>query len=192
MKRIAILLAGWLSCCSVLMAQTDSTAKKKKCSCAFSSINLPGLLTSNSGDYFQFQTINGLRYKSWFAGIGVGIDMYPTSGIPVFFDLRKNILKKLNTPFVYADVGVHFADFHRQQNEWQITEYNNGLYYDAGLGYKFGLPKRGGVLVSFGYSHKAVEKRLKNVQVDCNSCNQNTNLYSYKLNRFSIKAGWQF
>lgn len=194
MKRIVILLAGWLSCCSVVMAQADSTTTKKKgCSCAFSSINLLGVLTANSGEYFQFQTINGLRYKTWFAGIGAGIDMYPTSGIPVFIDLRKNIFSTLNTPFVYVDAGLHFADFHKDKTEWQVTEYNNGLYYDAGVGYKFGLPKRGAVLMSFGYSHKSIKQKISSTQI-CTlyPCYLNTNLYSYQLNRFSIKAGWQF
>ena len=40
----------------------------------FTSTNYAGLLISGTKNSFQLQTINGLRYKEFSAGIGVGMD----------------------------------------------------------------------------------------------------------------------
>src|SRR5688572_9219460 len=82
---------------------------KKGCGCSFSSINQIGGLYGSKGTYFQLQTINGIRYKTWFAGIGAGIDLYTRGGFPVFLDVRKDIFEKRSTPFLYADAGIHLV-----------------------------------------------------------------------------------
>ena len=40
----------------------------------FHSINNVGLLEGQTGSAFQLQSINGMQYQSWFAGIGLGLD----------------------------------------------------------------------------------------------------------------------
>lgn len=190
-----VLMAVWVCICSVASAQADNSAKpaKRPCSCSFSSINQLGLLRGEPGSYFQFQTINGIRYKTWFAGVGAGLDLYPIDGIPVFMDVRKYIFDKVYTPFVYADAGIHFADRNNESSEWQRIEYSNGFYYDAGLGYKIGLNKKSGILLSGGYSYKFVEKRVISTP-DCRfyPCIEVLNRFNYRFNRLSLKLGWQF
>jgi hypothetical protein len=196
MQLKLVWLITWLGCGSIANAQTDSTAKpaKRSCSCAFSSINQVGVLKGEGwSSYFLFQTINGISYKTWFAGIGVGGDFYPVDGIPVFFDIRKNILKKKNTPFVYADAGIHFADMNKEESLWMRTEYTNGFYYDVGAGYKIGFNKRSGILLSAGYSYKAVDqKEFTSAGCGIYPCDESLSTYAWRLNRWSFKLGWQF
>jgi hypothetical protein len=197
MQIRTLLLAAFLGICSMAIAQTDSTlqkTKKKTCSCSFSSINQGGIMRGEAGSYFQFQTINGIRYKTWFGGLGVGLDTYPAFGIPVFLDVRKNILDKLYTPFVYAEGGYHFADRNSQEIGWQRIEYTNGLFYDVGLGLKVGFSKKGALLLSGGYSFKKYEKKESYSAGECDffPCNAGAQTYSYRLNRLSMKIGLQF
>ena len=80
----------------------------KDCGCSFSSTTQVGMLEGSSGTSFQFQTINGARYRNWFAGIGIGYDRYRLRSVPLFLDLRWSLFSRPNTPFVYGDVGYNF------------------------------------------------------------------------------------
>src|SRR5579862_3368717 len=71
----------------------------------FNSINSVGLLEGETGSAFQLQTINGAQYKSWFAGMGLGLDFYRIRSIPLFADIRKEFGKGNNKLLVYADIG---------------------------------------------------------------------------------------
>ena len=79
------------------LAGLDTHAQKKnqavktstKCACGFQSLLQGGLLDGAAGPSWQLQTINGIYYKTWFAGIGVGLDYYTMRTIPLFLDLRK-------------------------------------------------------------------------------------------------------
>lgn len=180
-------------CAAITMAQTGDTVKpaKKKCSCSFSSINQAGWLKGKRGPYLQLQTINGLRFKTWFAGIGAGIDYYTYRGYPVFADVRKNIFNKLYTPFVYADAGIHFADVNNEKSEFNEVVFNNGFYYDVGGGYNARIGKIGVLLISAGFSYKYVTRR-ESYKFCSVYCYENSYTYTYHLNRFSVKMGWQF
>src|ERR1700693_3532063 len=75
----------------------------------YHSINSVGLLEGETGSAFQLQTINGVNYKSWFAGAGLGLDFYRLRTIPLFADFRKEFGKSSNKIFVYSDVGINFS-----------------------------------------------------------------------------------
>jgi hypothetical protein len=167
---------------------------KKGCSCSFSSINQAGVLAGARGAYYQLQSINGIKYKTWFAGVGVGIDNYFRTGIPVFFDVRKNLLKKSATPFLYADVGVHIVrDKNDGVNQWYENQYHNGVYTEAGVGYKFGFYGKARWLISAGYSYKYV--KYQNLYTGgCQTARCYENYYTYRnyLHRYAMKLGFQF
>src|SRR5687768_15390308 len=105
MKGIFILTLLFIFCTGIATAQKN---EKKGCSCSFQSLLNIGLLEGQESSEFQIQTINGIQYKGWFAGIGAGVDYYRFRSIPLFLDIRKNILNKNFTPFIYADAGIHF------------------------------------------------------------------------------------
>ncbi|MGB8192802.1 MAG: hypothetical protein WCF67_12820 [Chitinophagaceae bacterium] len=190
MKRILIFLLALAP--PVLSAQVT---KKKNCSCSFSSINQVGLLEGSDRSSFNLQTINGLRYKTWFAGAGVGLDKYHTRSIPVFFDLRKDLLKKWNTPFIYGDIGVNLPWTKKSEDGWWLrSEFDRGAYYDAGIGYKLNLGKGRALLFSGGFSLKKM-RETRFVTTTCpfvGPCPEiEGERYDFTFKRFSVKAGLQ-
>jgi hypothetical protein len=196
MYKKLFLLVVLTKCVLVISAQEAKQEQpaKKGCSCSFSSINQAGILNGTRGAYFLIQSINGVKYKTWFAGIGVGIDNYFRPGVPLFIDVRKYLFDKSNTPFFYADAGVHIVrDKNDRVNAWYEDRYRNGTYAEAGMGYKFGFHEKGRWLFSAGYSYKYVERR--NVFTgECPTLRCYEGYYTYKnyLHRLSVKLGVQF
>ena len=171
--------------------QAQEPAKKSNCGCSFSSINQIGLLEGSSRTSYQLQSINGLRYNTWFAGIGVGLDRYRFTTVPVFFDLRKDFTKKPNTAFFYGDLGVHLPWVRKNEKEFFAdAKYNRGLYYDMGLGYNVDLGNKRALLFSGGISLKKI-RETRNYTVVCvmGPCPEQTEHYDFSLKRFSVKAG---
>jgi hypothetical protein len=168
---------------------------KKSCSCSFSSINHAGVLNGAKGAYLQIQTINGIKYKTWFAGAGAGLDTYFRSGYLLFLDVRKFILEKSQTPFLYADVGMHVVrDKTDRLSQWYENQYERyGVYTEGGIGYKFGFHGKDRWVISAGYSYKYVKHR--NVFIgDCQTARCQEDYYTYKnyLHRYAMKLGFQF
>lgn len=181
----------------VSVAQQKATAA----TCQFHSINSIGLLEGSAGSAFQIQTINGAQYKSWFGGIGLGLDYYRYRTVPFFIDLRKEFGKNVNKLFAYSDLGINFGWVTDKQKTQYVMDdkFANGFYSDLGLGYKVNLGKNGGLLMSLGYTYKKViESYRLPLYFYGNSINSEPPLndqtvqYSYSLNRITIKIGWEF
>jgi hypothetical protein len=165
----------------------------------FHSINQIGFLEGQAGSAFQIQTINGFQYKSWFAGIGAGLDYYRFRGIPLFIDFRKEFGSARNYFFIYGGVGVHFiwltddqkADFN--MSHYGNNDFSNGLYFDAGIGYKVVLNNRTAIFISPGFSHKSTE--VKNTITICpfqGPCYITPNRFDFNMNRLSVNVGVEF
>lgn len=167
----------------------------------FMSVNSVGLIEGEAGSAFQLQTVNGAAFKSWFGGVGVGIDYYRYRTIPLFADFRKEFGKGSQKVFVYADLGINFSWLTDQQKSpyVQNDHWGNGFYNDFGLGYKLALKKNNGILLSLGYSYKKVTETFQSYYVLMGTMdfigqpgNYPTQKIDYGLNRLSIKLGWQF
>jgi hypothetical protein len=108
----------------VSQAQTETAAKRY----SFRSINQVGLLEGEQGSAFQLQTINGLQYSKWFAGIGTGLDYYSLRTIPLFGDLRWHMWDNGKTPFIYAGAGTNFVwTKGNAEAGWYKNDYKNAL-----------------------------------------------------------------
>jgi hypothetical protein len=188
-----LLLIGYGWTASAQETKQEQPAKKG-CSCSFSSINQLGILAGSWGAGPLLQSVNGFRYKTWFAGVGVGVDIYKRGTFPVFLDVRKDILNARNTPFIYGEAGTHFPDKKMvSENQWYESEYASGFYFDAGIGYRVGKKSKSGFLASAGYSYKYVT-RVMLYKGPCGfaGCdNRMDSYYKYYLHRISIKVGWQ-
>lgn len=188
-----------LTLCMLMYGNAYTQPKTKKasasdCGCSFSSINQAGLLEGSGGSAFQVQTINGLRYHKWFAGLGIGIDKYKFRTVPLFFDVRRDLLNRINTPFLYADIGTHLPWVKDSENTWwERSEFSRGLYYDAGLGYKLQLGKGRGLLFSGGFSLKRMrETRFMGTMCINPPClEQVAEKFDFTMKRFTLKAGIQ-
>ena len=188
----------WLLLCCVSVFETvaqDSTKlRRDRAGLRFSSINQVGFLNGERGADLQLQSVNGVRYQSWFAGVGIGLDFYGTRGIPLFLDIRRSInmgSKLPLVPFIYADGGIHFPWALDNDKELGYdNKFRNGLYMDVGLGCEVKLKKQQAVLFSLGYSRKEVQQRLIPIEEDRDT-QYSPITYDYNYNRLSIKIGWQ-
>lgn len=173
---------------------------------SFHSINSIGLLKDGASGAAQLQTINGIRYKSWFAGIGLGLDYYRYRSIPLFADIRKTFGKKDNKPFVYTDAGVNF--YWQRDNDdkaFQLDDrFKNGFYAEAGLGYSIKLTEKLHLQFSGGFSYKELAEQGRSliyytdipINVDpyiyTNPPGGNLSTVKYRFRRLVLKAGIAF
>ena len=160
------------------------------------SINQFGIVWGAAGHAWQLQTINGLSYKTYSAGIGIGLDYYWERTVPIFIDVRKYIFPGKKTPFVYADLGISMPWIKTNKEvTWYKSDYANGEYYDIGIGYRIPIKNKLFGNISLGYSQKWLREERTNEMVifDFSPYGPNsTEHYNYTLRRFSLKAGLSF
>jgi hypothetical protein len=188
-----------LACLVMVSVFCFAQQKTPTCLWRFQSINNVGLLEGQTGSAFQLQTINGARYQSWFAGLGLGLDDYRFRTIPLFMDIRKEFGKGSNHLFVYADGGISFSWVTDKEKMGYANEhFSNGFYDDFGLGYKTLLGKRNALQFSLGYSYKNITDTytsyyfFTDLYFPGSQPGSPTESISYHLNRLSIKLGWSF
>ena len=162
----------------------------------FTSTNYAGLLISGTKNSFQLQTINGLRYKEFSAGIGVGMDNYYYKSIPVFLHLTRKISIKNFSPFIYTDIGFNLPEDRKAEEEfWETSYYSKGLYFDLGIGYSLPLYKKMSMTFALGYSQKHLEEKRERRYMGWPGGvihDLPTEYYSYAFRRISLKAGLSF
>lgn len=190
MKQLLLCLAVFCIC-----AGLNPTMAQRR-DLAYSGMFNVGALYGSNKTKLQAQTIHGIKYRGWFAGAGAGIDDYFQQSIPVFLDLRKDILAKENTPFVYLDGGANIVN-KGTENEWQKTKMDGGYFFEGGVGYKVDIGKNLALNFAGGYTFKSYEERFynkKRLPTPPYSTDEwvlaNENKYS--LNRLVMKVGLQF
>ena len=187
----ALLIAIWMIVSVSAFSQSELMAKPKP---VFHSINQLGMLEGEGGTAFQIQTINGLKYRKFFAGVGVGLDYYKIRSIPVFLDLRHLLLKEDRAPFVYIDAGWNFPWYKPGEDltawGWEVST-GSGLFYEGGFGYRFPF-KTTALLISAGYSYKAYTYTEKYTWTCIGCPGEYRYHYSHRLRRASIKLGFSF
>jgi hypothetical protein len=174
-----------------LHAQKVDAVKSK---IKFSSINQLGLISGSQGESTLIETINGVKRDTWFAGVGVAFDFYGERGVPLFLDVRKELMHKKATPFIYADGGVNLEWLNFIQREQRgIPVSYPGAYYDFGAGWKFGNKNNGGFLISAGYSFKQSKEKADQQIYNPVTRTVETSTYStnYNYRRFVLKIGFQ-
>jgi hypothetical protein len=178
--------------CLVMMFCPSSSAQQK---IKFSSINTGGIIIGQTKVNGLFQSVNGLTYQKWFAGVGAGADYYYHKSIPIFIDARR-YLGKSDAVFLYADLGYNRPWDNKPGDEvfsYGSYHFTGGVYTDVGAGYAFKLIPNFSLIVSGGFSYKNIRSRV-GVLYPClvPPCNEEMNSYNYEFNRFVLKAGIQF
>src|SRR6266496_5955519 len=132
----------------LLFISLSSAAQDKT---VFSSQNYAGILMGKTITSYQVQTINGVRYKTWFGGIGAGFDGYYDNSIPLFASVSKWLFKKRSGFYLSGDAGINFGCPASNQRRFEGSDFEPGLYLAGGLGYKIGMGKKKGLLIYAGY-----------------------------------------
>jgi hypothetical protein len=164
----------------------------------FSTQNFAGLLEGEYESNLQVQTINGMRWKSWFAGVGAGIDWYFFRSIPVFLSVDRHFFQKNNrSVFISADGGINVSWPRKYFDGWENPiggKFYNGEYFSSGLGYRIGLGKSSNaILLHLGYSYKHAKEKVTTVH-PCliPPCPEQVDVYDFHLRRLSLRIGWGF
>lgn len=172
-----------------LLLQFNAMAQSK---IQFRSINQFGVLVGASENAIQLHSINGVGYKTFSAGIGVGFDNYYFKTIPFFLDLRKNLSPKEHTPFIYADIGYNFPKDKKEiPNQWVRSEYSGGMYYDVGVGYQIPLAGRLALNMSLGYAYKNM-KETRVYSMWGSPADTRREYFDYAFRNATIKLGLSF
>jgi hypothetical protein len=196
-----------IACCTLFVLMADAQNKTKPLAkYKFSTTVNAGLLEGSSEKSFgQLQLINGLQRNTWFAGIGIGIDYYGKKrSIPLFVDIKKDFRTGKNTPFVYVDGGYNTSWLRDEEKIFSglaVDDYKQkgGLFYEAGIGYKFKGKNRGAWGFSAGYSFK--QSKESYTQFFWNEFptfpapsqpQQRPEMYDYKFRRISLKISCWF
>lgn len=188
MKKIFLAFIFFVACGS-LHAQNKAS---------FSTQNYIGILTGGSGNGPQIQTISGFRFNKWFTGIGTGIDWYYQRSVPVFLSLERGfrVAPKKNIYFS-SGAGINFPwrdNVYNDWNWWSESKAKNGLFWNAGFGYKISVSKNNdAVLLHFGYSNKVYSEKITSTYPCLVApCPETTETYKYNLRALSIKIGYGF
>lgn len=178
-------------CVWLFMAIISSNAFAQK-KLKFNSINMGGIAIGQRETKGVVETINGVNYKKWFAGIGIGYDACHYKTIPLFLDIRRYVDNQ-NKLFIYADAGYNFPDKNTPGSEvyyYNSFHFTGGIFTDAGIGYKIKFSKNKYFILTAGYSNKKLDNKV--VIITCPfipPCFENIYHYDYSFDRIVLKAG---
>jgi hypothetical protein len=194
--------------CTLLILFADAQKKSEPSSKYkfISTVNF-GLLEGRADKSFgQIQLVNGVKKNTWLYSIGIGVDYYGAKrSAPLFIDVKKDLKSGKKIPFVYFDGGYNFSWLRDKE---KITfggfgghnyKQRGGLFYEAGMGYKFVLKSKLALGFSAGYSYKqSKEIYTPFIWIDFppypnpNPSAQNSETYDYKFRRISFKLSCWF
>ena len=122
-----------------------------------------------------------------------GLDYYMFRSIPVFATVNKDLVFNGRTFYVSGDVGTNYP-WINDNAESSNSKYFQGFYWAGGLGYKaFAKNKTDALIINLGYSFKRIKQEDKILGVCINPpCSVSLERYDYRLNRISMRVGWQF
>jgi len=170
----------------------SATAQRDKTQ--FHSLNSIGLSNGQSGGRFLMQTVNGLAFNNWFAGIGFGADYYPYKSLPLFMDGRRYFGKK-DKGFIYADLGYNINNNNKPDKWIFYTTYHStgGIYSDFGVGYSIKIGRNSSCFISTGFNYKEMSFRVGD-GAGCTDtpCSVDYSTYRYGNGRVALKAGVDF
>lgn len=161
----------------------------------FNSVTSVGLAAGEKTNAPALETINGIRFSDWFAGIGVGIDYYRYKTLPLFGNV-KWYFDSVKKAFLYGSAGYNFPLKNKPGPEiWYFDDYSfsGGIYLDAGIGYALPLGKRSAVVLSAGYSYKALRSTtIIHVCPFIPPCYEDKTRLEFTYGRIMLKAGVSF
>ena len=158
----------------------------------FKSINTAGAAIGVSHPKLLFQSVNGVKYQEWFAGIGIGLDEYEIKSLPLFLDIRMDFGDE-KKGFIYGDIGYNF--FLEDESPEIIfagtkSTYKGGLYTDIGIGSRIHLLKKVKMIFTLGHSYKTI-KNTQAITI-CGMippCYEDVSRYTHNYGRLILKVG---
>lgn len=188
-----LILTGMIALFAKSMVAQESGADRKFIN-RFHSFNTVQLLNGSSRTSAALTTVNGLQFNRFFTGIGVGYDYYFHTSVPLFGELRYNLLERKGRLQLFGNGGVNFVtSLSTNKAENNIGEYKAGATYGGGIDYLV-MSKRQAFIIGASFSNKQYYQL-----VDYYVYNPVENMIEnyprkdhYSLNRIAIRIGWMF
>lgn len=178
--------------CFVFLFLILNSATAQELRPRFSSAISAGLAAGEDTHELIIESINGIAFSGWFAGVGVGIDYYRYKTLPLFAN-GKWYFDSLNRAFIYGSLGYSFPLKNkpgREMGNYTGYDFSGGIYTGAGIGYAFPLGRKSALEFSVGYSYKEV--RASTIMHICPfvpPCYDDTYQFELNYGRIAIKAG---
>lgn len=189
-------------------AEVDSIASVKKFKTSdrievkykgYYNISDVGLLFGNRTGYYSAPTfvsaqmINGYRFMpNLSVGIGVGAEYISNQTLlPVFGEVRYDLLKKSFTPFVTLQGGYGLPTKRGSDDYYSSYQYFGGIMMNAAVGVKKYLAQNFGIVASLGFRHQQISYSYSYSYYWDEAYNNETftkNIY----NRLAIRVGLVF
>lgn len=126
----------------------------------------------------------GYRFHPWLAvGAGLGFDNYEYHMIPVFAEIRGDLLNRAITPYYQLAVGYGWMT--RRSDADTNFDYEGGLLMHPALGIKFNTRNRNAFLVEFGY-------RIQRYKREWNRTGQDIKPERWVMRRAAFRVGMEF
>ena len=163
---------------------------------AYRSFNTVGMAIGNSKSAYQVLTTHGVSYKSWYAGVGTGVDDYRNRSVPVILSVSRYLLSQ-NNLFINVNGGPNFVWGKSERNRlWNQLDSKAfpGLFAEAGFGFRLETrnPEQG-ILFGTYYSYKNFKERFE-VPGVCNNppCDNMNEYIKSRFSRWAFKLGFVF
>jgi len=106
---------------------------------------------------------NAWQFKNRISvGAGFGIEKFGYQVIPVYADIRYNLLKGRITPFIFMQGGYSFPlGSSQEQNNYQETELKGGGMLNPGLGLRLNFNNRNALVFSLGWRYQELHTKWK-------------------------------
>ncbi|CAN5648193.1 hypothetical protein BH11BAC3_BH11BAC3_47710 [soil metagenome] len=177
---------------SVFAQQTGKPGMTKN---GFHSFNTVSILNGSSTTSVALNTVNGLQLSQHlFTGIGVGFDYYYHTSIPVFGEIRYDLLQGNGRLQLVGNAGINFP-FSKQGEKFntKIGPYKSGAIYGAGIDYVVPV-KMQALILGVSFNSKHLTQMVDNYiwDLELNNIENIPIKDKYSLNRIAIKIGWMF
>lgn len=193
MKRKTIYLA--ISCMLLLLSTKGQHAAKPSSPFKFQSNLQSGILVGQKGSQaaLVFSAVNGFQSKTWFGGLGVGLDYYGSKRTaPLFINIQKQLSARRNTWFGYMNVGYNMPWLKGDEKLQYAQKYKviGGVYYEVGGGYKFTVFTKTRLGLSAGYSYKQLKEDYTPPCALCEWSTPQEQIARYEFRRVALKLNW--
>jgi len=156
-----------------------------------------GWLMGDNQHTCNIETINGITYKKYSAGLGVAFDKYGYESVPVFADLRYNLVTTPKTALqVYSDAGVNLplhTDYlpHTYSNGAAWHTLHPSFYGEAGISWKASLVQRFSFIAGLGFNYKTFKYTEITYADDSNSTQFDSD-YTFHYSKYVLRVGFGF
>lgn len=183
MKKFLLIIIMFLFCTCVFSQEKPR----------FKSMNSAGVAVGESHPQLLVQSVNGVKYNDWFAGLGVGLDEYEIKSLPLFLDIRMDFGDE-KKGFIYGDFGYNFFLEDKQEKfTGRNTSWKGGVYSDVGVGFRTIFIKKVNMIFSLGHSYKNIKKtEVSKICGFIPQCYEDISREKYHFGRLNLKVGWEF